>query len=107
MPMLYKATPELIAAAYRVADSSTNIITPMMAYAGVILAFMRKYKPNLSLGDVIAMILPYSLVFLIFLDILVSRLLCFWYSVWLLTNENKRLLAKLGAQIASDCLVIS
>ena len=40
IPMLYQVnsqlTPDLVTAAYRVADSSTNIITPMMAYAGVI-----------------------------------------------------------------------
>lgn len=70
VPMLYQVnpamTPELVAAAYRVADSSTNIITPMMTYAGVILAFMRKYKPDLTFGDVITLMLPYSLVFLVF-----------------------------------------
>lgn len=69
VPMLYQVnpqmTPDLVAAAYRVADSSTNIITPMMSYAGVILAFMRKYKPDLSFGDLIAMMVPYSIVFLI------------------------------------------
>lgn len=68
VPMLYQVnpnmTPDLVAAAYRVADSSTNIITPMMSYAGVILAFMRKYKPELTFGDVIAMMVPYSLAFL-------------------------------------------
>lgn len=70
IPMLYQVnpqmTPDLVAAAYRVADSSTNIITPMMAYAGVILAFMRKYKPELSFGDMIVMMVPYSAVFLVF-----------------------------------------
>ncbi|KZN47221.1 AbgT family transporter [Pseudoalteromonas luteoviolacea] len=70
VPMLYQVnpamTPDLVAAAYRVADSSTNIITPMMTYAGVILAFMRKYKPDLSFGEVIAMMVPYSVAFLIF-----------------------------------------
>lgn len=69
VPMLYQVnpnmTPDLVAAAYRVADSSTNIITPMMSYAGVILAFMRKYKPELSFGDVIAMMIPYSVAFLV------------------------------------------
>jgi len=68
VPMLYQVnpnmTPDLVTAAYRVADSSTNIITPMMSYAGVILAFMRKYKPELTFGDVIAMMVPYSLAFL-------------------------------------------
>lgn len=70
IPMLYQVnpqmTPELVAAAYRVADSSTNIITPMMAYAGVILAFMRKYKADLSFGDLITMMIPYSITFLVF-----------------------------------------
>lgn len=70
VPMLYQVnpamTPDLVAAAYRVADSSTNIITPMMTYAGVILAFMRKYKKDLSFGDVITMMVPYSAVFLVF-----------------------------------------
>jgi aminobenzoyl-glutamate transport protein len=69
IPMLYQVnpnmTPDLVAAAYRVADSSTNIITPMMVYAGVILAFMRRYKPDLTFGDVIIMMIPYSVVFLI------------------------------------------
>ncbi|RUO27128.1 aminobenzoyl-glutamate transporter [Aliidiomarina minuta] len=68
IPMLYmvnpQMTPDLVAAAFRVADSATNIITPMMTYAGIILAFMRKYKPELSFGDMIAMMMPYSLTFL-------------------------------------------
>lgn len=68
VPMLYQVnpdmTPDIVAAAYRVADSSTNIITPMMTYAGVILAFMRKYKPELSFGDVITMMVPYSIAFM-------------------------------------------
>jgi aminobenzoyl-glutamate transport protein len=70
VPMLYQVnpemTPDLVAAAYRVADSSTNIITPMMVYSGVVLAFMRKYKPNLTFGDLIVTMLPYSVTFLIF-----------------------------------------
>lgn len=69
VPMLYQAnpamTPDLVAAAFRVADSSTNIITPMMTYAGVILAFMRKYKSDLTVGDLIAIMMPYSAAFLV------------------------------------------
>lgn len=68
IPMLYivnpAMTPDLVAAAFRVADSATNIITPMMSYAGIILAFMRKYNPDLGFGEMIAMMLPYSLAFL-------------------------------------------
>ncbi len=69
VPMLYfvnpAMTPDLVAAAFRVADSSTNIITPMMTYAGFILAFMRKYKPGMAFGDMLLIMLPYSVAFLV------------------------------------------
>ncbi len=69
IPMLYSVnsamTPDMVAAAYRVADSSTNIITPLMSYAGIILVFMRKYKPELSVGDLISLMFPYSMSFLV------------------------------------------
>jgi aminobenzoyl-glutamate transport protein len=69
VPMLYfvnpAMTPDLVSAAFRVADSATNIITPMMVYAGVILAFMRKYRPGLGFGDMLLIMLPYSITFLV------------------------------------------
>ena len=69
LPMLYQVnsnmTPEVVAAAYRVADSSTNIITPLMSYAGIILVFMRKYKPEYTIGDMISLMMPYSISFLV------------------------------------------
>ncbi len=69
VPMLYQVnpqmTPDMVAAAYRLADSSTNIVTPMMAYAGIILAFMRRYRPELTIGDMMLMMVPYSLCFLV------------------------------------------
>jgi aminobenzoyl-glutamate transport protein len=69
VPMLYfvnpEMTPDFVAAAFRVADSSTNIITPMMTYAGVILAFMRKYRPEMSFGDMLIIMVPYSMAFLL------------------------------------------
>lgn len=69
VPMLYQVnpqmTPDLVAAAYRVADSSTNIVTPMMAYAGIVLAFMRRYRPELTIGDMMLMMVPYSLCFMV------------------------------------------
>ena len=69
VPMLYQVnpamTPDIVSAAYRVADSSTNIITPMMTYAGAILMFMRKYKPDMNLGDMIGMMIPYSITFIL------------------------------------------
>ena len=69
IPMLYfvnpAMTPDLVAAAFRVADSATNIITPMMSYAGVILAFMRKYRPDMGFGDMLLIMLPYSIAFML------------------------------------------
>ena len=69
IPMLFQVhsgmTPDIVAAAYRVADSSTNIITPLMSYAGVILVFMRKYKPEYTIGDMIRLMMPYSISFLV------------------------------------------
>ncbi len=68
IPMLYSVnasmTPDVVAAAYRVADSCTNTITPLMTYAGVVLLYMRKYQPKFTVGDLIGAMLPYSLVFL-------------------------------------------
>jgi len=69
VPMLYTVnpamTPDVVAAAYRVGDSVTNIITPMMAYAGVVLAFMRRYVPGFTLGEMFVMMFPYSVAFLL------------------------------------------
>lgn len=58
-------SPELTQMAYRVADSSTNIITPLMTYFALIIAFAQKYDKNLRLGSLIAVMLPYSLAFLL------------------------------------------
>ncbi len=69
IPMLYQVnnslTPDIVSAAYRIADSSTNVISPLMSYAGIILVFMKKYKPEYTLGDMIKLMLPYSIAFLI------------------------------------------
>ncbi|MDD5934797.1 MAG: AbgT family transporter [Clostridiales bacterium] len=69
IPMLYHAnpnmTPDVVGAAYRIADSSTNIITPLMSYAGVVLVYMKKYKEDFSVGHLISAMMPYSIAFLI------------------------------------------
>jgi aminobenzoyl-glutamate transport protein len=56
--------PAFIQAAFRIADSSTNIITPLNPYIIVILAFMRDYDKKAGLGTLISLMLPYSLLFL-------------------------------------------
>jgi len=65
MLMLVGYSPEVIQAAYRIGDSVTNIITPMMSYFGLILAFAAKYKKDVGIGTIISMMLPYSIMFYI------------------------------------------
>ena len=65
MLMLIGYSPEVIQAAYRIGDSTTNIITPMMSYFGLILAFAAKYDRKMGVGTIIATMLPYSMVFLV------------------------------------------
>ena len=65
MLMLVGYSPELIQAAYRIGDSVTNIITPMMSYFGLILAVAARYQKNLGIGTLISIMLPYSIIFLI------------------------------------------
>ena len=61
MLMLTGYSPEVIQAAYRIGDSTTNIITPMMSYFGLILAFAARFDRNLGIGTLIATMLPYSI----------------------------------------------
>lgn len=63
MLMLIGYSPEVIQTAYRIGDSVTNIITPMMSYFGLILAFANRYDKDLGIGTIISMMLPYSIFF--------------------------------------------
>jgi len=65
MFMLLGYSPELTQTAYRVGDSVTNIISPMMSYFALIIAFFQKYEPRTGLGTIVAVMLPYSVTFLI------------------------------------------
>jgi aminobenzoyl-glutamate transport protein len=65
MFMLLGYSPELVQAAYRIGDSTTNIITPLMPYFPVVVAFGQKYDRNLGIGTLISLMLPYSIAFLI------------------------------------------
>jgi aminobenzoyl-glutamate transport protein len=65
MLMLIGYSPEVIQAAYRIGDSTTNIITPMMSYFGLILAFAARYDRKLGIGTIVATMLPYTITFLI------------------------------------------
>jgi aminobenzoyl-glutamate transport protein len=65
MFMLLGYSPELTQCAYRIGDSCTNVVTPMMSYFALIVAFAQKHKPESGIGTIIATMLPYSLFFLI------------------------------------------
>lgn len=51
--------------AFRIGDSSTNIITPLMPYFALVLGFARQYQANAGLGTLSAMMLPYMVCLLI------------------------------------------
>ncbi|MGA1498303.1 MAG: AbgT family transporter [Steroidobacteraceae bacterium] len=65
MFMLLGYSPELTQTAYRVGDSVTNIISPMMSYFALIIAFFQRYEPRSGLGTIVAVMLPYSITFLL------------------------------------------
>ena len=65
MFMLLGYTPALVQGAFRVGDSVTNIITPLMSYFPLILTFAHKYDPRAGIGTLIATMLPYSVAFTI------------------------------------------
>jgi aminobenzoyl-glutamate transport protein len=70
MLMIIGYSPEVIQTAYRIGDSTTNIITPMMSYFGLILAWATRYNKNFGIGTMIATMLPYSMVFIVCWSIL-------------------------------------
>ncbi|MEM8757877.1 MAG: AbgT family transporter [Planctomycetota bacterium] len=63
MLMFVGISPELTQAAYRIGDSTTNIITPLNAYLVIILVFMQKHAPKGGMGTLISMMVPYTIVF--------------------------------------------
>ena len=65
MFMLLGYSPELCQLAYRIGDSCTNIITPMMTYYAVIIMFAQRYDKKAGIGTITATMLPYSVTFLI------------------------------------------
>jgi aminobenzoyl-glutamate transport protein len=84
MFMLLGYSPELVQAAYRVGDSCTNIITPLMSYFPLIITFARRYDPDTGIGTMVAMMLPYSMVFLV----LWAVLLVIWITFGLPVGVN-------------------
>jgi aminobenzoyl-glutamate transport protein len=79
MFMLMGYSPELSQVVFRIGDSVTNIISPMMSFFALIIAFIQKYDRKAGIGTIIATMLPYSIAFFVIWTIL----LIVWISVGL------------------------
>ena len=79
VPMLMQLgiSPDLTQAAYRVGDSSTNIITPLMPYFPLVVVFCQRYVKNTGIGTLVSLMLPYSIALLLVWSVL---LVVFWVS---------------------------
>jgi len=77
VPMLMQLgiSADLTQAAYRVGDSSTNIITPLMPYFPLVVVFCQRYVTRAGIGTVVAMMLPYAISFLV---LWTAFLLLYW-----------------------------
>jgi aminobenzoyl-glutamate transport protein len=67
VPMLMQVgiSPELTQAAYRIGDSSTNIVTPLLPYFPLIVVYCQRYVKNTGIGTLVSLMLPYTVTFLI------------------------------------------
>ena len=79
MLMTLGVSPDLTQAAYRVGDSSTNIITPLMPYFPLVVIYCQRYVKNTGIGTLAAMMLPYSMVFIVTWTIFL--LIFFWLGI--------------------------
>jgi len=77
VPMLMHLglSPELTQAAYRIGDSTTDIITPLMPYFPLVVAFSQRYVRGTGIGTVTSLMLPYAVIVLVGWSAL---LLLFW-----------------------------
>jgi aminobenzoyl-glutamate transport protein len=77
VPMLMQVgiAPELTQAAYRIGDSTTNIVTPLMPFFPLVVVYCQRWVPGMGIGTLVSLMLPYSMVFLATWTVL---LLTFW-----------------------------
>jgi aminobenzoyl-glutamate transport protein len=71
--------PALTQVAYRIGDSTTNIISPMMSYFALIIVFFQRFDPKAGIGTLVSTMLPYTIGFLIVWSIM----LAIWMSLGL------------------------
>jgi aminobenzoyl-glutamate transport protein len=78
VPMLMTVgiSPDLTQAAYRIGDSTVNIVTPMMPYFPLVVVYAQRYVKSVGIGTMVSLMLPYSLLFLVGWTVL---LLAWWF----------------------------
>jgi aminobenzoyl-glutamate transport protein len=77
MFMQLGVSPEAVLAAYRVGDSPSNVINPLMPYFALIVTFVQRYQKDAGVGTVIALMLPHAVV----LIVAWTALLLLWYAL--------------------------
>lgn len=92
MLMLMGYSPELTQAAYRIGDSFTNVLTPLLPYFPLILIFGRRYVPDFGVGNLIALMVPYS----IFIGLVSISTLVIWMLLGLPLGPGAPLTASLN-----------
>jgi len=77
VPMLMQLgiSPDLTQAGYRVGDSVSNIVTPLMPYFPLVVVYCQRYAKGTGIGTLTSMMLPYSITFLVLWTIF---LLAYW-----------------------------
>ncbi len=78
MFMLLGYSPELSQVVYRIGDSVTNMISPMMSFFALIIVYFEKYDKQAGIGTLMSTMIPYSVVFFISWSLLLI--------IWILFN---------------------
>lgn len=71
-------SPEMTQLAYRIADSTTNVISPLMPYFAIVIAFAQKYDKKVGIGTLVSTMIPYSIAFSIIWVVMLI--------IWMLTG---------------------
>ena len=79
MFMIMGYSPELSQVVYRIGDSVTNVVSPMMSFFALIIAFVQKYEPKAGIGTIVATMVPYSFAFFVIWVVLLVAWL--WFGI--------------------------
>jgi aminobenzoyl-glutamate transport protein len=81
MFVLLGFTPEATQCFYRVGESATNIVTPLMPYLPFVLASAQRYVPKAGTGTILSLMLPYATAFLLFWTLLALAYIFFHWPI--------------------------